>query len=57
MYNHVDNKQINDLLVSFTPATVDEVKKIIIMPPNRSCDLDPILNTLLKACLDNYFTL
>ena len=44
--------QVNSLLASFTPATVDEVRKIIMSSQNKSCDLDPLSNTLLKACLD-----
>ena len=40
------------LLVSFEPATVDEVSKIIMSSPNKSCDLDPLPTILLKACLD-----
>ena len=48
----VDSPQVNSLLASFTPATVDEVRKIIMSSPNKSCDLDPLPTTLLKACLD-----
>ena len=44
--------QVNSLLASFTLATVDEVRKIIKSSPNKSCDLDPLPTTLLKACLD-----
>ena len=48
----VDSPQVNSLLATFTPATVDEVRKVITSSPNKSCDLDPLLNTLLKECLD-----
>ena len=49
----VDSLQVNSLLASFKPATVDdEVRKIIMSSPNKSCDLDPLLTTLLKVCLD-----
>ena len=47
--------RINALLASFEPATVDEVRKIIMCSPNKSCDLDPLPTTLLKACLDTLF--
>ena len=49
---NVDSPRVNSLLVSFEPATVDEVKKIIMSSPNKSCDLDPLPTVLLKACLD-----
>ena len=51
--NHVnvDPPQINSPLAAFTPATVGEVRKIIMSSPNKSCDLDPLPTTLLKACL------
>ena len=43
----MDSLEVNSLL-----ASVDEVKKIIMSSPNKSCDLDPLPTTLLKACLD-----
>ena len=48
----VDSPQVNSLLASFTPATVDEVRKIIMSSPNKSCDLGPLPTTLRKACFD-----
>ena len=48
----VDFPQVNSQLVSFEPATVDEVRKIIMSSPNKSCALDPFPTILLKACLD-----
>ena len=44
--------QINVLLASFTPATVDEIRKIILSSPNNSGGLDLLPTALLKACLD-----
>ena len=44
--------RVNSLLVSFEPATADEVKKIIMSSPNKSCELDPLPTVLLKSCLD-----
>ena len=41
-----------NVFVSFEPATVDELKKIIMSSPNKSCDIDPLPTILLKACLD-----
>ena len=49
---NVDSPRVNSLLASFEPATVDEVRKIIMSSPNKSCDLDPLPTVLLKACLD-----
>ena len=52
--NHVnvETPQINSPLAAFTTATVDEVRKIIMSSQNKSCDLDPLPTTLMKACLD-----
>ena len=47
--------QVNSILASFTLATTDEVRKIIMSSPNKSCDLDPLSTTLPKACLDTLF--
>ena len=33
-------------------ATADEVRKLIINSPSKTCDLDPIPTELLKSCLD-----
>ena len=33
-------------------ATADEVRKLIINSPSKTCDLDPIPTELLKYCLD-----
>ena len=33
-------------------ATADEVRKLIINSPSKTCDLDPIPTKLLKSCLD-----
>ena len=34
-----DFPQVNSLLASFTPAIVDEVRKIILSSLNKSCDV------------------
>ena len=39
-------------MTSFEPATADEVRKIIINSPSKTCDLDPFPTELLKCCLD-----
>jgi hypothetical protein len=39
-------------LQSSSPATEDEVRKIIQKAPTKSCGLDPVLTTLLKEHLD-----
>ena len=48
----LDTPQVNSPLASFKPATVDEVRKIIMSSPNKSCDLAPLSITLLNACFD-----
>ena len=47
------NRLISSLLCSFTPATAEEVRLIIMSSPNKCCDLDPMPTVLLKAC--NYY--
>ena len=49
---NVASPRVNSLLVSFEPATADEVKTIIMSSPNKSCELDPLPTVLLKSCLD-----
>ena len=44
-------------LQRFLPATHDEVKRIIINSPNKTCDIDPILTRLLRQCLDHFVPL
>ena len=44
----VDRAQLHNL----TPASVEEIRPIIVASPSNSCDLDPIPAALLKNCLD-----
>ena len=39
-------------LQNFDPATSEEIKKIILNSPNKSCTLDPIPTFLLKECIN-----
>ncbi len=39
-------------LTAFTPATEEEVRKLISSSPNKSCDLDPCPTSLVKDCID-----
>ena len=41
----------DDLLTEFTPATPREVEQMILLSPNKYCELDPIPTWLLKSCL------
>ena len=43
------------LLTEFTPATIEEVRKIILKNPCKACELDP--TALLKNCLDSVATI
>ena len=42
--------QTTAVLDTLTPASVDEVRKIISRSPAKSCELDPIPTDLLKKC-------
>ena len=47
----------NPILVnmeSFEPTTEDEVKKVLMKAPTKSCELDPIPTWLIKKCLDAF---
>ena len=37
-------------LTHFRPTTEEEVEKIIMQSPNKSCELDPVPTWLLKEC-------
>ena len=39
-------------LPKITPVSEDEVRKLISSSPNRSCDLDPCLTSIIKECVD-----
>jgi len=49
---NADCPQVKYQLASFEPATVDEVRTLIMSSPNKSCDLDPFPTILLKTCLE-----
>ena len=50
---HGDNlRNIPHKLKEFTPASVDEVCKLISASPCKSCSLDPIPTWLTKKCID-----
>jgi hypothetical protein len=40
-------------LTNFSPASIDEIRKIIQKAPSKSCELEPIPTYLLKPCLDS----
>jgi len=43
-------------LTAFRAASIDEVRKIILKAPSKSCELDPLPTSLLKSCLDSLAT-
>ncbi len=43
---------VKQKMETLRPASKDEIRKILLSSPNKSCDLDPIPTTLLKACID-----
>ena len=56
--NDVHNLLVNQsptlkaCMTCFEPATADQVRKIIINSPSKTCDLAPIPTELLKSFLD-----
>jgi hypothetical protein len=47
----MNNTMVQELHI-FTPASEEEVKKLIQKAPNKSCGLDPLPTWLLKECVD-----
>ena len=47
------NQQLQDeqSIYVLEPATAEEIRRIIMKSPNKSCELDPIPTWLLKCCL------
>ena len=43
---------VKSRMTCFELATAEEVRKLIINSPSKTCDLDPIPTELLKSCLD-----
>ena len=40
-------------LSQFRACTEDEVREVIMRPPSKSCNLDPIPTTILEECIDD----
>ena len=51
------NDQILPCMDCFEPLSQEEVENIINTSPNKSCDIDPILTTLLKEILLSVITI
>ena len=49
---HVSQHCNENVLDTFQQASIDEVKKIIMKSPSKSCSLDPIPTGILKQCVD-----
>ena len=43
-------------LTCFEPAISEEVRKLILTSPTKTCALDPIPTSLLKSCVDVLLT-
>ena len=43
-------------ITSFHPASEEEILRLIVTCPGKSCELDPIPTRLLKACVDVHKT-
>ena len=48
----IKSPTVKSRMTCFELATADEVRKLIINSPSKTCDLDPIPAELLKSCLD-----
>ena len=48
----IKSPTVKSRMTCFEQATADEVRKLIINSPSKTCDLDPITTELLKYCLD-----
>ena len=46
------DEQSTATLTCFRDTTEDKIKNIIMHSPSKSCNLDPLPTTLLKACID-----
>ena len=49
---NINNPEIKSALASLQPASEEEVRKIIMQSPSKTCDLDPIPTWLVKDCID-----
>ena len=48
----IKSPTVKSRMTCFKLATADEVRKLSINSPSKTCDLDPIPTELLKSCLD-----
>lgn len=49
-----DVQYTGDPLIEFSPTSSDEIRKLIMNSPSKSCDLDPIPTYLLKQCIESF---
>ncbi len=50
--NIFQNGQDMPELKEFQPASPEEIRRIILTAPSKSCELDPLPTPLLKSCID-----
>jgi hypothetical protein len=48
-----DVKFTGQHLTRLAPASSDEIKKLLVKSPSKSCELDPMPTYLLKQCVNN----
>ena len=48
----IESLTVKSRMTRFELATADEVRKLIINSPSKTCNLNPIRTELLKSCLD-----
>ncbi|KAK6196416.1 hypothetical protein SNE40_001646 [Patella caerulea] len=49
---HEQYETVSPKLNKFKPVTKEEIKKLILQAPSKSCPLDPMPTELLKKCVD-----
>ena len=52
--NHDSTSSGESHLTDFSPVSIEEVRKLIMDSPSKSCDLDPLPTWLLKAHVDAF---
>ena len=52
----MQKSEIRSKITVFESVSEDEIKKLILSPSSKSCELDPIPTSVLKNCLDIVIT-
>ena len=52
---HSNQPPLTPKVLSFSPASMDKIAKLLHASPNKQCDLDPIATFLLKQVSYYYY--